>query len=102
MLCPLATGVSFTGDTVIDTVAMLESTVPSFALNVKESEPLKLSAGVYVRFDPVPVRVPEDGELTMERVKGSEFASDEARTIVIGVSSTVLTDWLPDVGGTFD
>src|SRR5256885_457864 len=34
--------------TVTDTVAMFESDVPSLALNVKESGPLKPAAGVYV------------------------------------------------------
>jgi len=36
----LATGASFTALTVIDTVAMLESRLPSFALKVKLSGPL--------------------------------------------------------------
>ena len=36
----LATGASFTGVTVIDTVAAFESAVPSFTLKVKVSGPL--------------------------------------------------------------
>ncbi len=35
-----ATGASFTGDTVIETVAVFESSDPSFALKVKLSGPL--------------------------------------------------------------
>ena len=35
-----AVGASFTGSTVMDTVAVLLSSVPSFTLNVKESAPL--------------------------------------------------------------
>ena len=42
----LATGGSFKAFIVIDTVAMLESRPPSFTLNVKLSEPLKLLLAV--------------------------------------------------------
>ena len=42
----LATGGSLTGSTVIETVASLLSASPSFALNVKESLPLKSELGV--------------------------------------------------------
>ena len=42
----LATGGSFTAVTVMETVAVFESTVPSLTLNVNESAPLKLAAGV--------------------------------------------------------
>ena len=46
-LLAVATGASLTGVTVIDTVAKaVESTVPSFTLKVKLSEPLKFAAGV--------------------------------------------------------
>ena len=38
--CGSAIGGSLTGVTVIETVAVLESTVPSFALKVKLSAPL--------------------------------------------------------------
>jgi hypothetical protein len=41
-----ATGASLTAVTVIVTVATFESAVPSFALYVKLSVPLKLEAGV--------------------------------------------------------
>ena len=42
-----AVGASFTGVTVIETVAAtVESTVPSFTLKVKLSEPLKFELGV--------------------------------------------------------
>src|SRR5690349_23436536 len=41
------------------TVATLESTVPSFARNVNESEPWKLWSGVYVRLEPAPDRSEE-------------------------------------------
>jgi hypothetical protein len=47
-----------TGFTVILTVATLESALPSFALNVNESDPLNPAAGVYVRFGAVPDGVP--------------------------------------------
>ena len=43
-----ATGASFVALTAIVTVAVLESAVPSFALYVKLSLPLKFAAGVYV------------------------------------------------------
>ncbi len=39
-LCAVATGASFTGVTLIDTIAGVESRLPSFALNVKLSAPL--------------------------------------------------------------
>jgi hypothetical protein len=41
-----ATGASFTEFTVIETVAMFESVLPSFALNVNESPPFQFAAGV--------------------------------------------------------
>ena len=47
LIGPLITlGASSTGLTVTVTVAVLESTVPSFALNVKLSVPEKFSDGV--------------------------------------------------------
>ena len=45
-LCGVAVGASFTGLTVIDTVAVLLSEAPSLALYVKLSAPLKLAVGV--------------------------------------------------------
>ena len=45
-LTAAATGASFTGLTVIVTVAVLLSAVPSFALYVKVSVPLKSCVGV--------------------------------------------------------
>ena len=65
----VATGARFTGGagfTVIDTVAVFESALPSFALNVNESDPLKPAAGVYVRFGAVPDNVPCVGPDTTE------------------------------------
>jgi hypothetical protein len=41
-----ATGASFTGKTVRETVAVFESALPSFTLNVNESGPLKFGSGV--------------------------------------------------------
>ena len=42
----LATGVSFKGVTVIETIAGAESVVPSFTVNVKLSLPVKFAFGV--------------------------------------------------------
>ena len=44
--CASATGASFTPVTVIETAAKLESTVPSLALKIKLSLPLKFALGV--------------------------------------------------------
>ena len=43
---PAAEGASFTGVTMMETVATAESSLPSFALKVKESVPLKLGFGL--------------------------------------------------------
>ena len=45
-LWAVATGVSLTALTVIETVAGAESTVPSFTVKVKLSLPLKFASGV--------------------------------------------------------
>ena len=42
----------------IETMAMLLSTIPSLALKVKLSEPLKPATGVYVKFGVVPDKAP--------------------------------------------
>ena len=96
-----ATGASFTAETVIDTVAAAESTVPSLTLKVKESEPLKLSAGVYVRFGAVPDKVPFAGCVTTVYVKLSPSLSAPAKVIVLSVSSVVVTDCDVAAGGVF-
>ena len=49
----------------MDTVATLESTVPSVTLYVKLSEPLKLSFGLYVARLSVKLTVPLDGWVTI-------------------------------------
>jgi hypothetical protein len=54
---------SFTGVTVIETVAGAESTVPSLTVKVKLSGPLKFAAGVYIRFGASPDYVPWAGEV---------------------------------------
>ena len=52
--------------TVIETVTVLESRLPSFALYVKESLPLKFPNGVYVNPPPAPrVSNPFAGSLTL-------------------------------------
>jgi hypothetical protein len=60
-----ALGASFTSVTVTLNVATLLSTVPSFALNVKLSEPLKFAPGLYVRLGAVPLSVPLEGPDTI-------------------------------------
>ena len=45
---------------------MFESAVPSFALNVNESGPLKFGSGVYVRLAPEPESEPWAGWSTIE------------------------------------
>ena len=86
-----ATGASLTAETLIDTVAMFESTVPSLALNVNESGPLKLALGVYVTLGAVPVSTPCAGCATI--ANDSTFAGSASlawSTMAIGVSSGVL------------
>ena len=56
-----ATGASFIGLTLILTVAILESIVPSLTLKVKLSSPLKFSFGIYVRFGTIPLSFPYCG-----------------------------------------
>ena len=51
---------------VIVTVEVLLSPVPSLALKVKVSVPLKLVSGVYVTVDPERLVVPLEASLTME------------------------------------
>jgi hypothetical protein len=53
-----AEGMSLTAVTLMFTVEMFESLLPSLTLNVKLSEPLKLCAGAYVKDGPVPDSVP--------------------------------------------
>ena len=61
-----AVGASLTSVIVRLKVAVLLSTMPSFALNVKLSEPLKFAFGVYVRLGPEPLRTPFVGPETIE------------------------------------
>ena len=59
-------GASLTAAMVIVTVEVLLSPVPSLALKVKVSVPLKLVSGVYVTVDPERLVVPLEASLTME------------------------------------
>ena len=58
-------GASFIEMTVIVTVAVLLSTVPSLTLNVNESRPLKFMSGVYVAMLLLMMILPSDGSETM-------------------------------------
>src|SRR5262245_33673938 len=108
-----ATGGSFTGATVMETVAILESRPPSFILNVKLSAPLKFPFGAYVtvaeQVDPVPLATqfgdesvaepPFVGPATIMKVKLALSGSLPLRVTTSGVSSAVVTaTWLA-VGG---
>ena len=59
-----AVGASFVAATVIVTVAAGESTVPSLAVYVKLSAPLKSAPGVYVKLGAVPLSDPLAGPAT--------------------------------------
>ena len=70
------------------TVAVLLSTVPSFALNVNESGPVYPAAGVYVREGPPGVdgdRVPCNGCVTIECVSGLLLGSVAVRVMGVAV-----------------
>src|SRR5438445_3859614 len=91
--CALVTGAWLTWVTVRLTVATFESTVPSFALNVKLSGPEYSAAGVNVRFGAVPLNVPCAGPATMLYVSASPSTSLAIRMIGAAVSSAVDTLW---------
>src|SRR5437764_3333729 len=78
--------------TVIVTVAVLESTVPSLALNVKLSVPWYPLSGVYV-YDPSAATLTEPwaGSLTLEYVKVSPSTSAAVTDPSAGVSTPVTT-----------
>ena len=77
----------------IDTVAVFESAVPSFALNVNESDPLKPAAGVYVRFGAVPDNVPCVGpETTAVRQRVTVGVGGRQRHVATGEPASVVTD----------
>src|SRR3989337_2157917 len=94
----LATGGSFTGVTVMLTVAGADVSDPSVVVKVKLSLPLKLGTGVYVRAGTDPVSVPCAGPLTTANVKASPSGSEPVSVIALGVSSFVVTLWLSATG----
>ena len=71
-----------TGVTVIATVPALLSIVPSEEVNVKLSDPLKFSFGVYTTSAPVKVTVPLVGAEPIVYVKSSPSTSDADSVIV--------------------
>src|SRR5207302_9723890 len=90
-VCPFATGAWLTCTTVMLTVAAAESTVPSFALNVKLSGPKYPAAGVYVTVGATPLSVPCAGAVTTAYVSGSPSTSVAASAIAVAVSWFVVT-----------
>ena len=69
MLTSSVVGASLTAEIVTVTVAILLSSSPSLALNVKESVPLKSVFGVYVTsLLVVNIAVPFEPELTIDQV----------------------------------
>ena len=110
-----ATGGSSTAVTVIDTVAVLLSRLPSFTLYVNESEPLKFEFGVYVTLavsvlgEPavqllfvMEPRLPLVGPDTIEKVSSHCCASEPESVIATGVSSLVETETAFAVGAVFE
>ena len=93
----LATGMSLTAVTV--TVIVDESlvNVPSLAVNVKLSVPLKCAFGVYVAVLPLTVTVPFVAVPTAY-VKASPSTSDAFNVTFTAVSSAVVTEPLSVVG----
>ena len=76
----------------IDTVAVLESTVPSLALNVNESGPVYPALGVYVNAGADPLNVPCPGPATTEYVNASPSLSLADNVTAFAVFCGVLTD----------
>src|SRR5581483_530618 len=72
-------------------VAGLESTVPSFAVKVKLSEPVKPAAGVYVKFGATPVKLPCAGGPATLYVRASPSGSEAVTTIATATPSLVVT-----------
>ncbi len=81
-----------TGLTVIEIVAVFESTVLSLTVKVKLSVPLKFEFGVYVRSGAVPDSDPFEGSAAMVYTSVSGSTSLADRVIVSGLSSGVATD----------
>ncbi len=81
------------------TVATLESSSPSLALNVNVSRPVKPPSGVYVTSGAVPESVPFDGWFTIEYTRSSPSGSVATSVIATGVSSSVITSWSSATGG---
>ena len=82
-------GASLTAAMVIVTVEVLLSPVPSLALKVKVSVPLKLVSGVYVTVESVKLVVPLDTSDTILKVTSSPSASLAVILISTAVSSSV-------------
>jgi hypothetical protein len=112
-LCALATGAVFPTATV--TVAATEFNVPSFTLNVKLSDPVKLAVGVYVtlavQLDPNPLgvqlvpvmapTVPLVGAVTIANVNAALSMSAPDKVTTTAVFFAVDTVWPFAVGASF-
>ena len=96
-----AVGASFTSVIVRLKVATLLSTVPSFALNVKLSVPLKFAFGVYVRLALLPLRTPLVGPETIVYASGLPSASVQFRLAATAVSSGVVALPFVQTGAAF-
>ena len=92
-LCAEATGLSFTALTVMPTVASDESSVPSLAIKVKLSAPLKSAFGVYNQVVSVCcTNVPLVTLVAIENDKSSFSSSVAASVIINDPSSSKSTD----------
>jgi hypothetical protein len=91
--------------TVIVTVLVLESTVPSFTENVKESSPSKPLLGVYVTvvppswYDRPPSNV--SSFIVTVRLSPSMSLAPESRLMLIEVSTSVVLSISDVVGASF-
>jgi hypothetical protein len=108
-LCATATGGVF--PILTDTVAAVEFNAPSFTLNVKLSEPVKLVVGVYVTVAvqlpaaqlgvPIAPNVPLVGFVTMLKVNAALSISLPASVTTTAVFFAVDTDCALAVGASF-
>jgi hypothetical protein len=109
---PFSVGASLTGFTVIDTVAGADAPLPSFAVYVKLSVPLKSGSGVYWTLAvhtfgvrplqvtaPIAPSVPLAGPVPIANVDASPSASLADSVTVSGASSSVERDWFSTTGG---
>ena len=97
-----ATGAVLAGVIVILTIAVLLSSVPSFAWYVNESETLKSEFGVYSTCDPETAPSPPfEGWSVIENVRLSLSTSEALKEINNAVFSTRLTDMFSATGASF-